>query len=62
MAPLTPEDRVTLDESVSTALLVVLESLSPPERTAFVLQDVLSLSYAEVAATAGREHRRARRS
>ena len=48
MAPLTPEDRVTLDESVSMAMLVVLESLSPPERTAFVLHDVLSLSYEEV--------------
>lgn len=31
MAPLTPEDRVTLDESVSMAMLVILESLSPPE-------------------------------
>jgi RNA polymerase sigma-70 factor (ECF subfamily) len=54
MAPLTPEDRVTLDESVSMAMLVVLESLSPPERTAFVLHDVFSLSYEEVAATVGR--------
>jgi RNA polymerase sigma-70 factor (ECF subfamily) len=54
MAPLTPEDRITLDESVSMAMLVVLESLSPPERTAFVLHDVLSLSYEEVAATVGR--------
>ena len=54
MASLTPEDRITLDESVSMAMLVVLESLSPPERTAFVLHDVLSLSYEEVAATVGR--------
>jgi RNA polymerase sigma-70 factor, ECF subfamily len=54
MSPLTPEDRITLDESVSMAMLVVLESLSPPERTAFVLHDVLSLSYGEVAATVGR--------
>jgi RNA polymerase sigma-70 factor (ECF subfamily) len=54
MAPLTPEDRVTLDESVSMAMLVVLESLSPAERTAFVLHDVLSLSYEEVADTVGR--------
>ena len=54
MAALTPEDRITLDESVSMAMLVVLESLSPPERTAFVLHDVLSLSYEEVAATVGR--------
>jgi RNA polymerase sigma-70 factor, ECF subfamily len=54
MSPLTPEDRITLDESVSMAMLVVLESLSPPERTAFVLHDVLSLSYEEVSATVGR--------
>ncbi len=54
MAPLTPEDRVTLDESVSMAMLVVLESLSPAERTAFVLHDVLSVSYEEVAETVGR--------
>jgi RNA polymerase sigma-70 factor, ECF subfamily len=54
MAPLTPEDRVTLDESVNMAMLVVLESLSPAERTAFVLHDVLSLSYGEVAETVGR--------
>lgn len=54
MARLTPEDRLTLDESVSMAMLVVLESLSPAERTAFVLHDVLSLSYEEVADTVGR--------
>jgi RNA polymerase sigma-70 factor (ECF subfamily) len=54
MAPLTPEDRITLDESVSMAMLVVLESLSPTERTAFVLHDVLSLPYEEVANTVGR--------
>src|SRR5215471_17156911 len=35
-----PSDRVTLDESVSMALLVVLETLSPAERTSFVLHDV----------------------
>jgi RNA polymerase sigma-70 factor (ECF subfamily) len=40
VAPDDPADRVTLDESVTMALLVVLESLSPAERTAFVLHDV----------------------
>jgi RNA polymerase sigma-70 factor, ECF subfamily len=54
MAPLTPEDRITLDESVSMAMLVVLESLTPAERTAFVLHDVLGLPYDEVAGTVGR--------
>ncbi|MCA2213929.1 RNA polymerase sigma factor SigJ [Jidongwangia harbinensis] len=53
-AALGPEDRVTLDESVSMAMLVLLESLSPAERTAFVLREVLDLSYGEVAAIVGR--------
>ncbi|MFD0855518.1 sigma-70 family RNA polymerase sigma factor, partial [Actinomadura adrarensis] len=49
-----PEDRVTLDESVSMAMLVLLETLSPAERTAFVLREVFGLSYAEVSAVVGR--------
>lgn len=52
--PISPEDRVTLDESVSMAMLVLLESLSPAERTALVLHDVLSLDYGEIADTVGR--------
>jgi RNA polymerase sigma-70 factor, ECF subfamily len=49
-----PADRVTLDEQVSLALLRVLESLSPPERTAFVLHDVFGHSFGEVAEAVGR--------
>jgi RNA polymerase sigma-70 factor (ECF subfamily) len=49
-----PADRVTLDESVSLALLVVLESLSPAERTAFVLHDVFGLEFEAVAEVVGR--------
>jgi RNA polymerase sigma-70 factor (ECF subfamily) len=49
-----PADRVTLDESVSHALLVVLESLSPAERTAFVLHDVFGYAFDEVAEVVGR--------
>lgn len=49
-----PEDTVTLDESVSMALLIVLERLTPAERTAFVLHDVFGYSFAEVAQTVGR--------
>jgi RNA polymerase sigma-70 factor (ECF subfamily) len=49
-----PADRVTLDESVSMALLVVLERLSPPERTSFLLHDVFGMSFAEVAGVVGR--------
>src|SRR3954451_10014369 len=35
-----PAERITLDESVSMAFLVLLESLTPPERVAFILHDV----------------------
>ncbi|WUH99045.1 RNA polymerase sigma factor SigJ [Spirillospora sp. NBC_00431] len=49
-----PEDRVTLDESVSLALLAVLERLSPAERTAFVLHDVFDLPFGEIAEIVGR--------
>jgi len=49
-----PADRVTLDESMSMAMLVVLESLSPAERTAFVLHDVFGLPFGEVARVVGR--------
>ncbi|WP_278256392.1 sigma-70 family RNA polymerase sigma factor [Nocardioides convexus] len=49
-----PADRVTLDETVGYALLVVLESLTPAERTAFVLHDVFGLGFPEVATVVGR--------
>ncbi|MFI0453430.1 RNA polymerase sigma factor SigJ [Actinomadura sp. 6N118] len=49
-----PADRVTLDESVSMALLVVLEQLSPAERTAFVLHDVFGIPFPEIAEAVGR--------
>jgi RNA polymerase sigma-70 factor (ECF subfamily) len=49
-----PADRVTLDDSVRMALLVVLERLSPAERVAFVLHDVFALSFDEVAEAVGR--------
>jgi RNA polymerase sigma-70 factor (ECF subfamily) len=49
-----PTDRVTLDESVSYALLAVLEQLSPAERTAFVLHDIFDVPFGEVAETVGR--------
>jgi RNA polymerase sigma-70 factor, ECF subfamily len=44
----------TLDESVSTALLVVLERLSPAERTAFLLHDVFDLPFEKVGEVVGR--------
>jgi RNA polymerase sigma-70 factor, ECF subfamily len=53
-APPDPADRVTFDESVSYALLVVLESLSPAERTAWVLHDLFAVPFPEVADAVGR--------
>ncbi|MFC7480689.1 RNA polymerase sigma factor SigJ [Luedemannella flava] len=49
-----PADRVTLDESVSMALMVVLERLTPAQRTAFVLHDVFGVPFDEVAGIVGR--------
>lgn len=47
-------DQVTLDESVQMALLVVLQQLSPAERTAFVLHDVFGLEFGEIGRIVGR--------
>ncbi|KAA1428779.1 RNA polymerase sigma factor SigJ [Nocardioides antri] len=52
--PPDPADRVTLDESISMAFLVVLESMTPAERVAFILHDVFRYSFAEVAEVVGR--------
>jgi RNA polymerase sigma factor (sigma-70 family) len=49
-----PADRVTLDESITMAFLVVLDSMTPAERVAFVLHDVFRYSFAEVAEIVGR--------
>ena len=49
-----PADRVTLDDEVRLALLVVLEQLSPAERVAFVLHDVFQLPFDLIAETVGR--------
>jgi RNA polymerase sigma-70 factor (ECF subfamily) len=49
-----PAERVTLDESVSYALLTVLEQLSPAERTAFVLHDVFDMPFGEIGEVVGR--------
>jgi RNA polymerase sigma-70 factor (ECF subfamily) len=52
--PGDPADRVTLDESVNMAFLVVLESMTPAERVAFILHDVFRYPFAEVAEIVGR--------
>lgn len=49
-----PADRVTLDESIGMAFLVVLDSMTPAERVAFVLHDVFRYSFAEIADIVGR--------
>ncbi|MFJ7591367.1 RNA polymerase sigma factor SigJ [Streptomyces sp. NPDC097617] len=49
-----PADRITLDESVNMAFLLVLESMTPAERVAFVLHDVFRYPFAEIAAIVGR--------
>jgi RNA polymerase sigma factor (sigma-70 family) len=49
-----PADRVTLDKSVSMAFLVVLESMTPAERVAFILHDVFRYPFTEVAEIVGR--------
>ena len=46
---LDPADRVTLDEEVSEALLILLQRLSPAERVSFVLHDVFQLPFDHVA-------------
>lgn len=49
-----PADRVTLDESVNMALLVVLETMTPAERVAFILHDVFHYPFAEIGEIVGR--------
>ena len=49
-----PADQVTLDESVSMAFLVVLESMTPAERVALILHDVFRYPFAEIAEITGR--------
>jgi RNA polymerase sigma factor (sigma-70 family) len=52
--PVDPADRVTLDESINMAFLVVLESMTPAERVAFILHDVFRYPFAHVAEVTGR--------
>jgi DNA-directed RNA polymerase specialized sigma24 family protein len=44
-----PEQEALLDESVWLALLVVLDTLEPAERLAFVLHDVFAVPFDEIA-------------
>lgn len=49
-----PADRVTLDESVTMAFLVVLDAMTPAERVAFVLHDVFRFTFDEIGGIVGR--------
>ncbi|WP_119727222.1 RNA polymerase sigma factor SigJ [Thermomonospora amylolytica] len=46
-------DRVLMDESVSTAMLVVMETLTPAERVALVLHDVFDFPFGRIAEVLG---------
>jgi RNA polymerase sigma factor (sigma-70 family) len=50
----TPEDDALLAESVGLALLVVLETLRPAERLAFVLHDMFAVPFEEIGQIIGR--------
>jgi RNA polymerase sigma factor (sigma-70 family) len=49
-----PEDEAVLVESVGRALLVVLDTLVPAERIAFVLHDMFAVPFAQIAPIVGR--------
>ncbi|UVY84050.1 RNA polymerase sigma factor SigJ [Brachybacterium sp. NBEC-018] len=53
-SPADPAEKATLDDQVSMALLVVMGGMTPAERVAFVLHDVFSLPFAEIAEIVGR--------
>ena len=52
--PGDPEDEAVLADSVGLALLVVLDTLTPAERLAFVLHDMFAMPFTEVAGVLGR--------
>ena len=55
-----PEHEALLADSVGLALLVVLETLTPPERLAFVLHDMFAVPFDEIATIVGRSPAAAR--
>jgi len=57
---LEPEDEALLADSVGLALQVVLETLAPAERLAFVLHDMFAMPFAEIAPMVGRTPEAAR--
>lgn len=59
-AAVDPEQEAVLADSVGLALLVVLEALAPAERIAFVLHDLFSVPFEEIAGIVGRTPEAAR--
>jgi ketosteroid isomerase-like protein len=57
---LDPEQEALIGDSVGLAMLVVLDSLTPPERVAFVLHDVFAVPFDEIAPIVGRTSEAAR--
>jgi RNA polymerase sigma-70 factor (ECF subfamily) len=57
---ISPEHEVLLADSVGLALLVVLETLSPPERLSFVLHDMFGVPFDQIAPVIGRSPEAAR--
>ncbi|HEY2055645.1 MAG TPA: sigma-70 family RNA polymerase sigma factor [Solirubrobacterales bacterium] len=57
----TPEDEALLADSIGLALLVVLDTLAPTERLAFVLHDMFSVPFEEIAPIVGRTPTAARK-
>jgi RNA polymerase sigma-70 factor (ECF subfamily) len=57
---MNPEHEALLADSVGLALLVVLETLSPPERLAFVLHDMFAVPFEEIAPIVNRSPQAAR--
>ena len=55
-----PEQQAVLSDAVGTALLVVLETLGPAERLAFVLHDLFAVPYADIATVLGKSPAAAR--
>ncbi len=55
-----PEQEALLADSVGLALLVVLDTLTPPERLAFVLHDMFAVPFEEIAEVVGRSPAAAR--
>jgi RNA polymerase sigma-70 factor, ECF subfamily len=52
--PTDPERELLLADAVGSAMMVVLDTLSPPERVAFVLHDLFALSFEDIGAVVGR--------